>query len=110
VTEEHVGGWRWHSTGGWPRQLKEEADSVLRWLLAVDGGSVAGLAWRRGTRGRCGVVGASSKGVRRRGSRGARQEQSGPCTEQNADVASVYMIKLYNICFITAIMLDLYGD
>jgi hypothetical protein len=29
VTEEHVGGRRWHSMGGRPRQQKEAADSVL---------------------------------------------------------------------------------
>jgi hypothetical protein len=41
VTEEHVGGQRWRSTGGRPRQLKEVTDSLLRWLLEADGGSMA---------------------------------------------------------------------
>jgi hypothetical protein len=63
VTEEHVGGQRWRSMGGRPRQPKEAAGSVLRQLLPADGGSAADLAWRRGTRGQCGVVGASALGA-----------------------------------------------
>jgi hypothetical protein len=69
--EEHAGGWRWHSMGGRPRQLKEAADLVLRRLLAADGGSAASLAWRRGTRGRCGLVVASTLGAKECGGEGA---------------------------------------
>jgi hypothetical protein len=43
-------GRRLRSMGGCPHQLKEVAGSGLRRLLAADGGSAAGLAWRRGTR------------------------------------------------------------
>jgi hypothetical protein len=71
VMEEHAGGRRWHSMGGRPRQLKEAADLVLRRLLAADGGSAASLAWRRGTRGRCGLVVASTLGAKECGGEGA---------------------------------------
>jgi hypothetical protein len=65
VMEEHVGDQRWRSMGGWPRQPKEAAGSVLRriacggrWLSgrldvvqrhtrAVQGGRRFG-AWRNG--------------------------------------------------------------
>jgi hypothetical protein len=40
---------------------------VLRRLLAADGGSAAGLAWFRGARERCGVVGALALGAVERG-------------------------------------------
>jgi hypothetical protein len=73
VTEEHVGGRRWRSTGGWPQQPKEAAGSVLRRLLAVDGGSAAGMAWHRGARERCGVVGASALGAEECGEQGAEK-------------------------------------
>jgi hypothetical protein len=56
VTEEHVGGRRWHLMRRSPRQMKEAADSVLQWFLLVDDGSAAGLAWLRGARERCAVV------------------------------------------------------
>jgi hypothetical protein len=73
VMEENVGGRRWRSMGGRPRQLKEAANSVLRRLLVADGGSTAGLAWRRGTRERCGVVGASVLGAEECGNEGAEE-------------------------------------
>jgi hypothetical protein len=63
VTEEHVGGRRWRSMERRHWQLKEAVDLVLRQFLTVDGGSAAGLAWLRGTRERCGVVGASALGA-----------------------------------------------
>jgi hypothetical protein len=63
VMEEHVGVRRWCSTGRWPQQTKEAGGSVLQWFLAVDGGSVAGLAWLRGAREQCAVVGALALGV-----------------------------------------------
>jgi hypothetical protein len=49
--------------GGRPWQQKEAAGSVLRRLLAADDGSAASLAWRRGAREWCGVVGASALGA-----------------------------------------------
>jgi hypothetical protein len=63
VTVEHVGGRRWRSTGWWPRQPKAVAGSMLRWFLMADSGSAAGLAWCRGPREWCGVVGASALGA-----------------------------------------------
>jgi hypothetical protein len=59
-----ISGRRWRSTGGRPRQPKEAAGSVLQWLLAADGGSATGLVWRRGTRGRCVVVGILALGAK----------------------------------------------
>jgi hypothetical protein len=50
VTEEHVSSRRWHLMGWRPQQMKEAAGSVLQWFLAVDGGSVVGLAWLKGAR------------------------------------------------------------
>jgi hypothetical protein len=73
VTEEHVGGQRWRSMGRRPQQLKEAAGSVLRRFLAADSGLAADLAWLRGTRERCGVVGASALGAEERGDEGQRQ-------------------------------------
>jgi hypothetical protein len=67
------GARRWPATGGRPQQPKEAAGSVLRQLLAADGGSSAGLAWRRGTRGRCGVVGSSALGAMECGDKGAEE-------------------------------------
>jgi hypothetical protein len=60
VMEEHVGGARWE--GGLDNQRRQLA-RYFDGLLAADGGSTAGLAWRRGTRRRCGVVGASVLGA-----------------------------------------------
>jgi hypothetical protein len=59
--------------GGCPQHLKEVAGLALRRLLAADGGSAAGLAWRRGTRWRCGVVGASALGANECGNEGAEE-------------------------------------
>jgi hypothetical protein len=73
VMEEHVGGRRWCSMGGQPQQPKEAAGLVLLRLLAADGGSAAGLAWRRGARERLGVVGASALEVEECGDKGAEE-------------------------------------
>jgi hypothetical protein len=80
VMEEHVGGRRWCSMGGQPQQPKEAAGSVLLRLLAADGGSAAGLAWRRGARERLGVVGASALEVEECGDKGAEE-----CGESRAE-------------------------
>jgi hypothetical protein len=74
VIEEHIGGRRWRSTGRRPRQPKEVAGSVLQWFLAGDGGSAGGLAWLRGAREWCGVVGASALGAEECGDEGAEAE------------------------------------
>jgi hypothetical protein len=56
---------------------------VLRRFLTVDGGSAAGLAWLRGTRERCGVVGASALGVEECGDERARMD-----SESRAELAA----------------------
>jgi hypothetical protein len=73
VMEEHVGGRRWRSMGWRTRQPKAVADSMLRRFLLADSGSAAGLAWRRGPRERCGVVGASALGAEKCGDEGAEE-------------------------------------
>jgi hypothetical protein len=60
--------------GRQPRQVKEAADLLLRRFLAADSGSAAGLAWLRGTRERCAVVGASALGAEERGDGGAEAD------------------------------------
>jgi hypothetical protein len=61
--EEHIDGWRWHSMGRRSQQPKEAVGLVLRQFLTTDGGSAADLAWLRGAREWCGVVGASALGA-----------------------------------------------
>jgi hypothetical protein len=79
VTEDHVGGRRWCSTGGRPRQPKEAAGSMLRRLLATDGGSVADLAWRtRAVRDGWRLVQRSAATSEQRSA--VRAEQSGRCS------------------------------
>jgi hypothetical protein len=58
VVEEHVGGQRRRLTGSRPQQVqKKVASSTLRRFPTEVGGSGSWLAWLRGTRGRCSVVG-----------------------------------------------------
>jgi hypothetical protein len=64
------GGARWE--GGLSNQRRWPA-RCFDGLLAADGGSVAGLTWRRGTRGRCGVVGASALGAMECSNEGAEE-------------------------------------
>jgi hypothetical protein len=74
VMDEHVGGRRWRSTVRRPRQMKEAAGSVLQCFLEEDSGSAAGLAWLRGARERCGVVGASALGAEGHDDEGAEAD------------------------------------
>jgi hypothetical protein len=54
--------------------MKEAVDSVLQRFLEEDNGSAAGLAWLRGARERCGVVGASAHGAEGCGDEGAEAD------------------------------------
>jgi hypothetical protein len=64
------GGTRWEGGLG---NRRRQPTQCFDGLLAADGGSVAGLAWRRGTRGRCGVVGASTLGAMECSDEGAEE-------------------------------------
>jgi hypothetical protein len=68
------GARRWRLTGRWSPQPKEAAGSVLRRFLTADGGSTVGLAWLRGARERCGVVGTLTLGAEECGDEGAEAD------------------------------------